>query len=117
MRQRMFKDVGLTAGNRSPFSDWVSLADNYSFHAVNGYYAGNGVLTLYYQIAAFEDEAYVDEDIRVVINAVPHGAYNVFHEPLYILPNEFIRFYLIEEGAVSALTSINMVFVQKGRTA
>jgi len=115
MKHKTFDDVDITAGQKSEYSDWIHLPDNYTLHAINGYHEGAGSLAVYYQISAAESSSYVDEDIRIAINGIRQGVYTVFHEVVYLLPNEYIRFYAVEEGGTGDISGLDMVFVQKGR--
>lgn len=116
MLHRIFNNKTVSSNQRTDYSDWVQLPDNYSFHAINGYYTvGNGYITIYYQIAAREDASYVDEDVKIQLHPVERSGLMIFHEPVAVLPNEHIRFFAVEESGVADVSGLTMQFIQKGR--
>ncbi len=120
-RSRIFEDQTILAGGlvvgQGP---WIKLYDAYTVHAINGNFAGQGLLRIYGQLSSEESEDYVEDDTDFILNMAygDNAKYpGQFHRPIKILANEYIRFYAQEVGGLYSITALNMRFILKARGA
>jgi len=90
-----------------------------SQHTVNGYFAGAGILQLFYESSSEKSALWVPEQVippNLDMLTVANGD-TPFEESIDLIANEFIRWYARNVHATNSITGLYGNFVQKGRTS